>query len=431
VDSAVHRQTPSARTGKGGPKRNAGIAHFVEPKRGHGICVGVPRSCGSLLSDLVQRSFLAGIVPLSFSLGPSRMRYISAVGAGVLVGTSLAVVIPEGVETLYGAALSSNRPGRRELHIVSSAESDPNVEDAHGKEVFYAADMSGSSPSDLQGAHVSPLELRGVRSLSERVEAEGNAASDSEHHRHPESPHAWTGVALLSGFIFMYLIDMVPRSISSTKPTDQPHHIALNDLARGLEQSSLPSHHTEVQGQWPEGSSATTTGLVIHAAADGIALGASSSSADIGLNFIIFFAIMVHKAPAAFGLTSILLKTGMSRRIARAHLLCFSAAAPTGAILTYLVVYTLGAGKAGDSQSTKWWTGMLLLFSGGTFLYVAVHAMQDAGTSPQALLDEHFQEVSEGRDIERQHPKLTSSKELIASVVGMILPLVIQIGHAH
>ena len=71
-----------------------------------------------------------------------------------------------------------------------------------------------------------------------------------------------------------------------------------------------------------------TTGLVIHAAADGIALGASSVTTHNDLSFIIFFAIMVHKAPAAFGLTSILLKQGISKRTARAHLLLFSFAAP-------------------------------------------------------------------------------------------------------
>jgi zinc transporter 9 len=104
---------------------------------------------------------------------------------------------------------------------------------------------------------------------------------------------------------------------------------------------------------------------VIHAAADGIALGASSS--DTGLSFIIFLAIMVHKAPASFGLTSVLLKQGLSSRTARAHLLVFSLAAPLGAMATFLFVQMMGSSTA-DEAGTHWRTGMLLLFSGGTFL---------------------------------------------------------------
>jgi zinc transporter 9 len=105
--------------------------------------------------------------------------------------------------------------------------------------------------------------------------------------------------------------------------------------------------------------------LVIHAAADGIALGASST--DTGLSFIIFLAIMVHKAPASFGLTSILLKQGLSSRTARAHLLVFSLAAPVGALATFLFAHMVGS-SSGDQAGSQWRTGMLLLFSGGTFL---------------------------------------------------------------
>ena len=48
-------------------------------------------------------------------------------------------------------------------------------------------------------------------------------------------------------------------------------------------------------------------GLVVHAAADGIAMGAASLTDSSEIEFIIFMAIMLHKAPAAFGLTSFLL----------------------------------------------------------------------------------------------------------------------------
>lgn len=109
----------------------------------------------------------------------------------------------------------------------------------------------------------------------------------------------------------------------------------------------------------------TTLGLLIHAFADGIALGASSTMP--GLSFIVFFAIMIHKAPAAFGLTTVLLRQGLTKREARVHLAAFSLAAPAGAIVTWLIVGLLG-GMGGPESGMKWWTGLILLFSGGTFL---------------------------------------------------------------
>ena len=48
-----------------------------------------------------------------------------------------------------------------------------------------------------------------------------------------------------------------------------------------------------------------TFGLLVHGAADGLAVGASiSSSTETGV--IVFVAIMLHKGPAAFGLSSFL-----------------------------------------------------------------------------------------------------------------------------
>ncbi|KAF5003083.1 hypothetical protein F66182_16170 [Fusarium sp. NRRL 66182] len=168
-----------------------------------------------------------------------------------------------------------------------------------------------------------------------------------------------------------------------------------------------------------------TTVLVIHAAADGIALGASGS--DSSLSFIIFLALLVHKAPAAFGLTSVLLKQGLSSRVAGRHLLVFSLAAPVGALLTFLIVHTLGSGFGSDEASNRWRTGVLLLFSAGTFLYVAMHTIQDiAPSSPSSHA--HSNGYADSR--EPQKPK-GSIQDLVVSVVGMILPLFLQIGHAH
>ena len=286
---------------------------------------------------------------------------------GVLVGTSLIVIIPEGIETLY----SANSLSRKQLNIrttnVNWQSQAPTVATIDTNE-----NSSSNLPSDtpVPGLLLERDQLSESQTLYVRKEDSTSEKSGKEttHEDEESSPHAWIGIALISGFILMYLVDKLPEFAAPTKIDRTPYHISLDNLGSGLRRGSSPSREGGLHdtNHFRRGHSfATTTGLVIHAAADGIALGASSS--DTGLSFIIFLAIMVHKAPASFGLTSILLKQGLSSRTARAHLLVFSLAAPLGALATFLFVQMMGSSSA-DEAGTLWRTGMLLLFSGGTFL---------------------------------------------------------------
>lgn len=56
-----------------------------------------------------------------------------------------------------------------------------------------------------------------------------------------------------------------------------------------------------------------TVGLVVHAAADGIALGAAATTNHRDVEIIVFLAIMLHKAPASFGLVTFLMHEGIQR----------------------------------------------------------------------------------------------------------------------
>ena len=56
-----------------------------------------------------------------------------------------------------------------------------------------------------------------------------------------------------------------------------------------------------------------TIGILVHSAIDGLALGAIAVSDNSSLELVVFFAIILHKAPAAFGLTSFLLHQGRER----------------------------------------------------------------------------------------------------------------------
>ncbi|KAL9097381.1 MAG: hypothetical protein Q9165_000276 [Trypethelium subeluteriae] len=255
--------------------------------------------------------------------------------------------------------------------------------------------------------------------------------------------HVWIGISLILGFILMYLIDRLPQHAHERAHAKQkPMHISLSNLSQGLHRASSPSpSHVEDEedmadaphGPVQKGSS-TTIGLVIHAAADGIALGAGSSMSSSNLGFIVFVAIMIHKAPAAFGLTSVLLKQGLTRRTARTHLIIFSLAAPFGAISTFIAVHLFGSGILGGENGTKFVTGVLLLFSGGTFLYVAMHTMQENAGHEHGMAttnghtDQAVYEPFGRNGHKRAGPSLGDT---CWGIFGMLLPLLTQFGHSH
>jgi solute carrier family 39 (zinc transporter), member 9 len=394
-------------------------------------------------------SFLAGILPLALKLSQSQVRLISTVGMGVLVGTSLVVIIPEGVETLYSASEvgAGHAHVRRQIYardakfiLPSMSQPVPVVE--------VRSPVDSTSPFNVPGPVIpagtemppkTPTQP-GVVGITDAEDKAPQKGQNDEDDVHKESHHAWIGVALLAGFMLMYLIDKISQYSQPTKRRTQTHHIALNNLGRRFnfatsldrEEESDSFLGTAEGAQVQQRSFATTIGLVIHAAADGIALGASSTATSSGLSLIIFFAIMIHKAPAAFGLTSILMKQGLSKRAARGHLILFSLAAPTGAILTWLLANIIGGASTHSEQTTTWWTGMLLLFSAGTFLYVAMHSMQETSESyHHGGMNGHANGYVEGGRENVQTEQKPSWRDLGAACFGMILPLFLQVGHAH
>jgi zinc transporter 9 len=300
---------------------------------------------------------------------------------GVLVGTALVIIIPEGIETLYSSQnyRSPSTLQTRGLDVRWQHKSSPvHILPPRGVPEIDAlpgpvitddtssfGDAAPSKTPTIPG-EVHALNLDGGSDVGE--------SHDHEHEDENRALHAWIGISLISGFILMYLIDKLPAFATPPKSRRLPYHISLDNLGgSGLRRSSSPSRDGGLLDQDSNNHAnhnphtfAMTTGLVIHAAADGIALGASGS--DSSLSFIIFLALLVHKAPAAFGLTSVLLKQGLSSRVAGRHLLVFSLAAPVGALLTFIIVHTLGSGFGSDEASNRWRTGVLLLFSAGTFL---------------------------------------------------------------
>lgn len=175
-------------------------------------------------------------------------------------------------------------------------------------------------------------------------------------------PHAMhtIGIFLLAGFALMLLVEtFTPHAPHTHHPESHP---------------MLPKDPSEPSSCDPSGGLSATLGLVIHGAADGIAIGASSLTGTAELGLVVFLAVLIHKGPAALGLTTTLLTYHLSHAQIKNRLLIFSMSAPLGAILTYALVSLFGTngGASVDGKfGLSWWTGAVLLFSGGSFLYVA------------------------------------------------------------
>ncbi|KAG2112298.1 Zinc/iron permease [Suillus discolor] len=290
-------------------------------------------------------SFGAGLVPLSLSMTKSHLAKLSTLSTGLLIGAALGVIIPEGV--------------------ASTIAGDPE----------------------------------------------------------PESYSHKIALCILLGFAFMFLVEEYISPHARPLPLEIRHEvedvhfdITLDELERE-EGMTLPGSHASTWQMLRHAPSSSlqrayplSLGLTVHALVDGYALGVSSLETRSGaLSFVVFLAIIIHKAPTALALTSSLLETSLSPSECKRHLLLFSLATPVSAILSY-ILYT----HTGDGNNLS--VGTPLLFSGGTFLYVATVVK-----SPSEATLSSTQET------------ITKTSRTLLLLLGMFFPFIISamLGHGH
>ncbi|XP_057197408.1 zinc transporter ZIP9 isoform X2 [Triplophysa rosa] len=185
-----------------------------------------------------------------------------------------------------------------------------------------------------------------------------------------------------------------------------------------LVQESWKESQVRMSGRY---SVTATLGLVIHAAADGVALGAAAGSSQVSVQVLVFFAVILHKAPAAFGLVSFLMHAGLERKTIQKHLLVFSAAAPLLAIGTYFIL----SASNSSSQNRLSATGIGMLFSAGTFLYVAtVHVLPEISRRGQQR-SSHLHHHTETAGHQQRGLGVMESLTLI---LGTALPVLLALG---
>ncbi|XP_060079536.1 zinc transporter ZIP9-A-like [Ylistrum balloti] len=296
--------------------------------------------------------YLSGLIPIVITFSEEKLKLITVFGAGLLVGTALAVIIPEGIHAM-------NTQSHDTVH------------------------------SDL------PNKDQGLNTVDGHTHTHTHSVSDN---------HTIIGVTLVAGFIFMLLVDQIGGG----------HAHGSTDAESNGAGSTIQQNRHKITA---------TLGLVVHAAADGVAMGAAIMMQRSHLTLIVFIAIMLHKAPAAFGLVTFLLHDGFDRPRIRRHLLIFSASAPIACIFTYIgLSLSQGSlGKLHDFQTT----GIAMLFSAGTFLYVAtVHVLPEVTTR-------HTKQTNSDNTVIIHEQKGFRPIDLVAIVTGSVIPVLLSFGHKH
>ncbi|MDP7644837.1 MAG: ZIP family metal transporter [Anaerolineales bacterium] len=156
---------------------------------------------------------------------------------------------------------------------------------------------------------------------------------------------AGPGVIVLAGFLLMMAIESL--GIGHAIHEEYHHH---------------ERDHGHAHVHHPRGLTLSVAiGLTVHALTDGVAIGASQATgaADVALPLLV--GVITHKMPAAFSLAAFGMHELRRRRSVLGYLIIFALATPAA---MYASWYGLGS-------VSELWIGLTLLFSAGTFTYVA------------------------------------------------------------
>ena len=369
---------------------------------------------------------VCGLAPIFSAIkdDKNRLKQMTGIAAGIIIASAMLVVIPEGYELAmtdeHGAedALAGSvalvilevdhgditaDEGIEEIEELIGGHGhgdDHDDHDDHADEEDDHADEeddhddhghdSEDSLSDSIGAVIEEVEDGDINATTgiEEIEELISAHSHEEESHDDHASGLLMGGAIMAGFLLMFILE----GSGIGHAVHEEHH----DHEHGHGHGHV--HHAAAGGL-------LVFGLTLHAATDGIAIGAASATGDFALSITVLLAVLIHKGPAAFSLGVFSMHEREERNDSIRDVAIFSLSTPVMIII---------AGLALEGLETHM-IGLAMLFSAGTFLYVA---------TVDTLPDIHNPE--------------TGKKAMINVLIGVVILVVLllianslDLGHAH
>ena len=360
---------------------------------------------------------VCGLAPIFSGIkdDKNRLKQLTGIAAGIIIASAMLVVIPEGYELAmtdeHGTddALAGSvalvilevdhgdinaTEGIEEIEALIGGHGDGH-EDEHGHdEEEDGHDDHGhdseASLSDSIGAVIEEVEdgdinaTTGIEEIEELISTHGHEEESHDDH----ASGLLMGGAIMAGFLLMFVLE----GSGIGHAVHEEHH----DHEHGHGHGHV--HHAAAGGM-------LVFGLTLHAATDGVAIGAAAATGDFALTVTVLLAVLIHKGPAAFSLGVFSAHEREDRKDSIRDVVIFSLATPVMIIIAGLALAGLETHMI----------GLAMLFSAGTFLYVA---------TVDTLPDIHNPE--------------TGKKAMIHVLIGVAILVVLlliantlDLGHAH
>ena len=362
---------------------------------------------------------VCGLAPIFSAIkdDKNRLKQMTGIAAGIIIASAMLVVIPEGYELAmtdeHGAedALAGSvalvilevdhgditaDEGIEEIEELIGGHGHGDDHDDHDDHADEEDDHddhghdSEDSLSDSIGAVIEEVEDGDINATTgiEEIEELISAHSHEEESHDDHASGLLMGGAIMAGFLLMFILE----GSGIGHAVHEEHH----DHEHGHGHGHV--HHAAAGGL-------LVFGLTLHAATDGIAIGAASATGDFALSITVLLAVLIHKGPAAFSLGVFSMHEREERNDSIRDVDIFSLSTPVMIII---------AGLALEGLETHM-IGLAMLFSAGTFLYVA---------TVDTLPDIHNPE--------------TGKKAMINVLIGVVILVVLllianslDLGHAH
>lgn len=319
-------------------------------------------------------ALVGGLAPIFSNIKENHdtMRRITGIASGILLASALLVVIPEGFELATGGHDEHGHDehvdedalaGSVALVILELEHGDINSSEAieEIEELLGGHDEHDEESGDEHDEESSDSLSEGIEHVIEEVESgEINATTGIEEIEELITSHAHEGEhgdeeesalesliiggAVLAGFVLM----LVMEGSGVGHAVHEEHH--------DHEEEHGHEHVHHRAAPW-----VIVLGLSLHSAADGLAIGSAAAGSSEAVTALVALAVLIHKVPAAFSLGVFSLHEREDRNDSIRDVVLFSIATPVMIVISFFALQDF------DEQMIA----LVMLFSGGTFLYVA------------------------------------------------------------